>query len=735
MKKFIFFIFFINTTAFCQLNNFIKGIDLSFTPQIEDLGGSFYLEDTLSNPLEIFSQSGANYVRLRLWHSPADGYCGLQSTLDFAKKVKLAGFKLLLDIHYSDSWADPGKQYKPAAWQGLSFDDLKDSVYEYTKKVITDLKNQNTLPNMVQIGNEITGGMLWPDGKLYGVGNEAEQWVKFSELIKEGIRGVEDAADTSQVKIMIHIDRGGDNSGAIYFYDHLISQGVDFDIIGLSFYPWWHGTLDELSQNLNNLALKYNKDIIVAETAYPWTLNWDDDTGNIVGNSSQLLPGYPSSVEGQYSYLFDLIQIIKDVPDSKGIGLFYWAPDYISVQPIGSTWENLTLFDFEGNALNSINVFKESDTDTSNAVNVTFTLNTSTNFDTLLTSGFVQLRGEVVNGSDMLVSGEELTWDQSSEVILENFDGDYWKKTVRIIPGTEINYKYFTGHSPDEPTFLRFGWEGPIQPYDSSSGNFRTFIAGNKDTTLEVEYYNSTSNALNQYWKPFSSKNDSVAVYFRVNMQGVTSAGLFDPFENGPIGIRGENTAANVLSWDNSNIIMERETLSISNGSFWSGAAYFPKTKSGFTQEYKFYIENNQQIDFEENISNRSFIIPQKDSTIHWVYFNDNLTTDVNEIESSVSDFHLYQNYPNPFNPSTIIKYSIEKESFVQIKIYDILGNEINTLVNKNQLPGNYKVVFEADKNILNEKTLASGIYFFSLSATPISGQGFHQTKKMVLVR
>jgi arabinogalactan endo-1,4-beta-galactosidase len=275
-----------------------------------------------------------------------------------AERIKDLYLKFLLDFHYSDTWADPGHQIKPVSWQNLNFQILKDSVYQYTRNVITALKNQNTIPDMVQIGNEITCGMLWDDGRVCGQYNTPQQWTQLAELINEGIRGVKESLDPGDtVSIMIHIDRGGDNAGSQWFFDNLLANNVNFDIIGLSYYPWWHGTLDEVELNINDLAQRYDKEIIIVETAYPWTLTWYDTTNNIVGDSSQLHQGYPASIDGQKSFIIDLIDIVRNVQNNRGIGIFYWAPEYISVPQLGSPWENLTLFDFTGELLSSIEAF------------------------------------------------------------------------------------------------------------------------------------------------------------------------------------------------------------------------------------------------------------------------------------------------------------------------------------------------------------------------------------------
>jgi len=339
-------------------SEFIKGVDLSALLEIEEHGGIFKENGIPKGALQIFKDHGINFIRLRLWHTPANGYDNLDRTLLMASRIKTLGLKFLLDLHYSDTWADPGQQTKPAAWGNLSFQALKDSVFQYTHNVITAFKNQNTLPDMVQIGNEITCGMLWNDGRVCDQFNTPQQWVQLVELINEGISGVSESLDPDDtVKIMIHIDRGGDNNGSQWFFNHLLAQNSDFDIIGLSYYPWWQGTMSDLEFNTHDLAQRYSKELILVETAYPWTLDWYDNTHNIVGDSSQLHPGYPATVEGQTGFLSDLINLVRNIPNNKGSGLFYWSPEWISVPTLGSPWENVTLFDFTGELLNSISVF------------------------------------------------------------------------------------------------------------------------------------------------------------------------------------------------------------------------------------------------------------------------------------------------------------------------------------------------------------------------------------------
>jgi arabinogalactan endo-1,4-beta-galactosidase len=339
---------------------FIRGVDASYVTRVEEKGGSFFHRDGSSGEVfEILSENGVNYVRFRIWNEPPEGYCSEADVLELARRAHQAGLKILLDFHYSDEWADPGTQTKPAAWESLSYSELVQAVHDYTLEVVQDLMAQGTPPDMVQIGNEIPAGMLWDDGRVWpDEFNTPEQWAKLAELIEAGIQGVQEAG--SSAEIMIHIDKGGDNAGARGFFDSLLAQGVEFDIIGLSYYSTWHGPIETMSANLVDLAGRYGKPIVLAETAYPWTLGWADDTNNIIGLESQLLPGYPATVAGQTAFLQAVRQALEDVPGGLGRGFFYWEGTWIATSDHdhdGSPWENQALFDFEHVALGSLDAF------------------------------------------------------------------------------------------------------------------------------------------------------------------------------------------------------------------------------------------------------------------------------------------------------------------------------------------------------------------------------------------
>ncbi|GGH15531.1 glycoside hydrolase family 53 protein [Paenibacillus segetis] len=347
-----------------KLNSFIHGMDVSFLDEIEQSGGTYYEGEERKDGLVILHESGVKSIRLRIWNDPSGGYCNLDRTLLMAKRIKALGMHFLLDFHYSDKWADPANQWKPQAWESLDFEGLKAAVYQYTYDVLDALKMQGTLPDMVQIGNEITPGMLWKDGKVDGECDTDTQWDGFTQLVKSGIAGAK-SVDTN-LNIMIHIDRGADLGASQYFYDRFAQFEVIFDTIGLSYYPWWHGTLEDLRNNLENLSLRYNKDIIVVETAYPWTLDPREGFPLIVEKEEQLHEGYAATVEGQTKYLQDLVHVIKQTPGGRGIGYYWWEPAWIPAKEKWSVghdnnWSNLTLFDYEGRKLGTLESITEGD--------------------------------------------------------------------------------------------------------------------------------------------------------------------------------------------------------------------------------------------------------------------------------------------------------------------------------------------------------------------------------------
>ena len=335
-----------------------RGADLSFLPLIESAGTKFYNSAGQQDyALTILKQSGMNLVRLRLWHTPSDAHSGLAEVEQYAQTIKNAGINWWLDFHYSDTWADPGNQTIPASWRAASYTVLLDSVYNYTFRVMNDLKTKNLLPVMVQIGNETNSGMLWNMGKVGGAFDT--NWPQYAALVKKGIDAVK-AVDPS-IKVMLHF---AGTSGASWFFNNIKTQGVNYDVMGLSYYYWWHNrNLTELQSDLNALATTFDKDIFIAETAYPFSTGYNDFTNNIFGSSNPLISGYDATAAGQLKYLIDLRTVIHNVINNRGIGFCYWAPEWVAYRGTtatnGSSWENLTLFDFDNKALPGLSAYAQ----------------------------------------------------------------------------------------------------------------------------------------------------------------------------------------------------------------------------------------------------------------------------------------------------------------------------------------------------------------------------------------
>lgn len=325
-------------------DNFMRGADLSFLAEIEASGTQFYSSEGKSGGvLELLKERGCNTVRLRLWHSPANEHNSLTEVATMAARVKAAGMKVLLTVHYSDTWADPGQQAIPAAWVGLSLPDLKDSVYRYTKRVMTVLS-----PDYIQVGNEINGGLLWEQGRRTNLD-------AFLGLIAEGCRAVRETNPAT--KIIIHY---AGTDGADGFFDQLRGGNIDYDLIGLSYYPMWHGfSLSVLQASVNGLIAENNKPLLIVETAYPFTLGYADYTNNIVGLPSQLIPEYPASPQGQRDFLLAIRSILEQNP--KGAGFCYWGAEWVAFRgptaTDGSAGENTALFDFDRKALPVLEAF------------------------------------------------------------------------------------------------------------------------------------------------------------------------------------------------------------------------------------------------------------------------------------------------------------------------------------------------------------------------------------------
>jgi arabinogalactan endo-1,4-beta-galactosidase len=336
------------TPAQAPAAEYAIGADLSFLLHAEE-NGTVFKENGRAKPgLRIFKDHGYNWIRVRLFHTPSAHRDRMPNDLDYTKRLagtaKNMGYKFLLCYHYSDSWADPGKQWAPSAWKGKSHDETVRILQGYTRDTMAALREAGAMPDMVQIGNEITPGMVWPDGRLGATGPD-NNWPNFSDLLKAAIRGIDESLDGApRPKIMIHIDRGGDVRATKNFFDKIRQYGVEFDVIGQSFYPWWHGSLLDLKENLDFMAKEYGKDIMLVEAAYHWKQNGE------YGNSPTPFPQTP---EGQKEFLEAVHRLVLGTPNGLGKGIFWWEPAVPPHLGIASRG----IFDRDGNALPAITVF------------------------------------------------------------------------------------------------------------------------------------------------------------------------------------------------------------------------------------------------------------------------------------------------------------------------------------------------------------------------------------------
>lgn len=711
-------------------SEFITGADVSYYNQMRDNGAVYDNYGIQTDLHQILKNYWFNYVRLRLFHTPADGYNDLEQTLAMASIVKENGLKLLLDFHYSDSWADPGQQTKPAAWANLPFIVLKDSIYNYTKYVISRFKEQNILPDMIQLGNEIVYGFLWNDGR---VGDEFDtdiQWQQFTQLLNSAKQGVNDAIGINDsIEIMIHVHCGANNGWSNWFYNKLLSYGFDFDVIGLSFYTWWGNTLDEVGFNMNSLAQTFNKDIVLVEIAYPWTLENLDNFPNMVNSPNQLQAGFDATIEGQKAYLEEIISLIKNVPNGKGRGFFYYSPDVIST-PLMSSWgENTALFGFTGNVLPSFDAVLPEDIE-----RVTLKLNSASIPDTIGINSFFEVRGALDgNAPVVLPDSNVLDWNENSTLEPQYIGDDLFVTTFFVSTNSQIQFKYWSQAANN--IGLGGGWETGVTGTNEYGD---AIIYVDRDTTLPVHFFNC-SNEMKPYdWLPWERQINSVAVWFRVYMATVdgVNKGYNPASPNLEIGIRGNDFNGNgPLNWENCEVLLNRETDNTSLPGFhiYSGVVYYPDSLAGQTQYYKFFIEPNGW----ESCGDHAFSIPLEDNTLHWTYFGNSNPVIVNVDEEPVNvlgKFILSNNYPNPFNPSTKISWQSPVGSHQTIKVFDVLGNEIATLVDEYKPAGRYETEFRPESSFKNlpagRQGPASGVYFCQLQT-----DNYFKTIKMLYLK
>lgn len=345
---------------------FVKGMDVSMIKELEGYGAAYYLDGRKGDLFEILSRCGVNMIRLRIWQDPYDengnpyggGMNDLQTTMELAARAVRNGMSYLLDFHYSDFWADPAKQVKPKAWRGLCGEKLETAVYLHTVNTLKAMKNEGVVPAMVQVGNEITNGLLWPDGHI-------DHREEMAALLQAGMKGVREVCPDTM--IMLHLDFGTDNSMYRNWFDKIQPFRLDFDVIGMSYYPHWNGSLQLLLDNMNDVSKRYDKDIIIAETSIGYTTDSLGCSGVVFSEEQEKATGYPATMAGQEAFLKDLYQAVRSVYGGRGIGVFYWEPAWLPIPDCkwanqngcdymndkaetGNAIANQALFDAAGNA-------------------------------------------------------------------------------------------------------------------------------------------------------------------------------------------------------------------------------------------------------------------------------------------------------------------------------------------------------------------------------------------------
>lgn len=367
------------------MRTFIKGMDISTLIELEKLGVDYKDKEGNSRELlAVLKEYGVNAVRIRVWNDPYDengvsygaGTNDLKTAIQLAKRVKDAGMQILLNLHYSDFWADPGKQFVPKAWRGYCVEQLEEAVYHFTKEVLEAFKENNCFPDMFQVGNELSNGLLWPYGKV-------PNWDNIARFINAGIRASREVK--KDLPLMVHLDNGGNNELYREWFDHFMEKGEDFEVIGLSYYPFWHGSLSALENNMNDIAKRYGKDLVVAEVSMGHTMEDYSEYEKLTPKQRKGMATKPSLVEkieypmteqGQADFMEDFLNRISNVSDQKGCGFYYWEPGWIPVAgsgwateaslsyiedkgPCGNEWANQALFDYKGNPLAALDIIKD----------------------------------------------------------------------------------------------------------------------------------------------------------------------------------------------------------------------------------------------------------------------------------------------------------------------------------------------------------------------------------------
>ena len=312
----------ISTSQLPFENDYAFGLDLSFVKSAESRGTVFYDTDgSPKSPWEIFKSHGYNWGRLMICNEPSRLGQGIDYVVEGAKELKKNGIHFALDYMISDDWSNPMTQPMPKSWEGKSAKELEQAMYDFVYSTMKRLKDEGLMPEMVQIGNEISNGTLWPTGRVYYGDEKKDQsnWKQFTAYIKAGAKAVRDIDTAKKVQIMLHVDFGGDLNFSETFFTNMKKYKVDYDIIGFSYYPWSHGTLMDLRDNLYYVTKTFGKPVMVIETGYYSTPSQYFERAGIKS-------AFPETPEGQKQWFQAVNEIVMAVPDNMGLGVFWWEP-------------------------------------------------------------------------------------------------------------------------------------------------------------------------------------------------------------------------------------------------------------------------------------------------------------------------------------------------------------------------------------------------------------------------
>lgn len=688
-----------------KAQSFYRGNDLSYVNQMEDCGADFKMWGVSKDPYQIYADHGNNLVRLRLWVDPywQNGlsqpigvkrqYSDLPDVKKAIERSKAAGMQVLLDFHYSDFWADPGRQVVSHRWREDAFDTdaLAQTLYDYTFDVLEELNADSLLPDMVQVGNETNSGMMIYETMDYeydGVNVISWSWDRQEKLFNAGIKAVRDISDSTDTDIKIALHYAGVGNGLINWYDNVVENGItDFDVIGFSYYYAWHGSsIAGVKANIETLKSKYpNKEVVILETGYPWTTTDHDGNPNIITDFSDAYA--PLSPAVQQEYLVDLTRAVKE---AGGNGVIFWESAWVSTAcrtpwGQGSSHDHVAFFDYENNDFITsgggqfMQPYIYEDIETVQTV-----------FQVDMT-GYSDTNGVYV-AIDLDEDGEKELHRMFPETL------DRYTFTHYLKPGTSVDYVFVNDSSLSAMEEV---------PEECAANGGRAAVIG--EETTYADYHWSTCDKISE-----SGSKTEVTLTFAVDMSDENASSAY---VTGDFTTRG---AWDIVAMTNegNGIFSYSTTVDISTEGGW----YFLSRNSWSARE-----SVPQECVGYYN-SDRGYFAGEEDQTFAYKFGSCETFEYVpvsNEEDEEVvpSQISLQQNYPNPFNPETIINFELSSSQNVTLTVYNIAGQKVQTLVSGTTPAGLHQVRF-------NGAGLPSGVYMYQLETNE-----YTLSRKMMLLK